>query len=50
MLSSFQPNVTFGGPDDRQFAWLKEQLAVVDRSKTPWLIANLHVPFYSSDA
>lgn len=50
MLSSFQPNVTFGGADDRQLGWLKQQLAAVDRSKTPWLIVNFHVPSYSTDA
>jgi hypothetical protein len=40
MLSSFAPNVTFGGADDHQYNWLKQQLAAVDRSKTPWLIVN----------
>jgi hypothetical protein len=49
MLSSFAPNVTFGGADDHQYNWLKQQLAAVDRSKTPWLIVNFHVPFYSTD-
>ena len=29
-----------------QVAWLREDLAAVDRSKTPWVIAMSHFPFY----
>jgi hypothetical protein len=49
MLTSFQPNVTFGGLDDAQLPWLKQRLAAVDRARTPWLIVNFHVPWYTTD-
>lgn len=32
-----------------QYAWLKADLASVDRAKTPWLIALFHVPWYNSN-
>lgn len=32
-----------------QYAWLKAALAKVDRSVTPWLIANMHAPWYNSN-
>jgi hypothetical protein len=31
-----------------QLAWLKEDLAKVDRKKTPWVIATSHFPLYLS--
>ncbi|KAL2653087.1 hypothetical protein R1flu_021215 [Riccia fluitans] len=31
-----------------QYAWLKQDLANVDRSVTPWLIAVYHPPWYNS--
>ena len=31
-----------------QLAWLKEDLAAVDRTKTPWVIAMSHYPMYMS--
>lgn len=31
-----------------QYQWLKKDLANVDRSKTPWVIAMSHRPMYSS--
>jgi UDP-2,3-diacylglucosamine pyrophosphatase LpxH len=31
-----------------QYRWLKEDLAKVDRSVTPWLIALTHAPWYNS--
>jgi hypothetical protein len=31
-----------------QLAWLKEDLAKVDRSKTPWVVAMSHFPLYLS--
>ncbi|KAJ7570190.1 hypothetical protein O6H91_01G109600 [Diphasiastrum complanatum] len=31
-----------------QYSWLKQDLAKVDRSKTPWLIAAWHPPWYNS--
>ncbi|KAL2621547.1 hypothetical protein R1flu_001752 [Riccia fluitans] len=32
-----------------QYIWLKNDLAKVDRKKTPWLIAVLHAPWYNSN-
>ncbi|KAG1368290.1 Purple acid phosphatase [Cocos nucifera] len=32
-----------------QYAWLKADLAKVDREKTPWLLVLLHAPWYSSN-
>ncbi|KAL9662943.1 hypothetical protein QQ045_027778 [Rhodiola kirilowii] len=34
--------------DSEQYAWIKSDLASVDRSKTPWLIFMGHRPMYSS--
>ncbi|KAF3974058.1 hypothetical protein CMV_002570 [Castanea mollissima] len=31
-----------------QYKWLERDLANVDRSKTPWLVATWHPPWYSS--
>ncbi|KAL1211928.1 Purple acid phosphatase 15 [Cardamine amara subsp. amara] len=31
-----------------QYEWLKKDLAEVDRSVTPWLVASWHPPWYSS--
>eukprot|EP00271_Cylindrocystis_brebissonii_P015674 TRINITY_DN38638_c0_g1_i1.p1 TRINITY_DN38638_c0_g1~~TRINITY_DN38638_c0_g1_i1.p1 ORF type:complete len:661 (-),score=50.59 TRINITY_DN38638_c0_g1_i1:630-2567(-) len=36
-------------PGSEQYEWLKKDLAKVDRSKTPWLIAVLHAPWYNSN-
>ncbi|KAK9825687.1 hypothetical protein WJX81_004210 [Elliptochloris bilobata] len=35
--------------DSEQFAWLRRDLASVDRSRTPWLIAVMHAPWYNSN-
>jgi acid phosphatase type 7 len=35
-------------PDGVQLAWLKKDLASVDRKKTPWVIAGGHRPWYVS--
>ncbi|XP_072951489.1 purple acid phosphatase 18 [Typha angustifolia] len=32
-----------------QYAWLKADLAKVDRRRTPWLLALFHVPWYNSN-
>lgn len=32
----------------QQYQWLKKDLAAVDRTKTPWVIAMSHRPMYSS--
>ncbi|KAJ6816092.1 purple acid phosphatase 18-like [Iris pallida] len=32
-----------------QYAWLKEDLAKVDRERTPWLLVLLHAPWYNSN-
>ncbi|CAK9237162.1 unnamed protein product [Sphagnum troendelagicum] len=36
--------------DSSQYKWLQADLARVDRSRTPWLIAVLHAPWYNSNA
>ena len=33
----------------QQWQWLKQDLANVDRSKTPWVFAMSHRPMYSSE-
>lgn len=35
--------------DSNQYKWLQADLAKVDRSRTPWLIAVLHAPWYNSN-
>ena len=32
--------------NEAQLAWLKKDLAAVDRSKTPWVVAMSHFPMY----
>lgn len=32
-----------------QYKWLSQELAAVDRTKTPWLIVLMHVPWYNSN-
>ena len=44
-LSSYH-DYDFNSP---QYKWLKRDLESVDRSKTPWLIANLHAPWFNSN-
>jgi hypothetical protein len=39
----------FGSPG-QQLAWLEADLASVDRSITPWVVAAGHRPWYSTDA
>ncbi len=33
----------------QQYRWLAQDLAKVDRTKTPWVIAMSHRPMYSSE-
>ncbi|KAG0487548.1 hypothetical protein HPP92_009643 [Vanilla planifolia] len=35
--------------DSEQYRWLQANLAKVDRSKTPWLLALIHAPWYNSN-
>ncbi|EPS62461.1 hypothetical protein M569_12328, partial [Genlisea aurea] len=35
--------------DSDQYAWLVNDLKGVDRSKTPWVLALMHAPWYSSN-
>lgn len=37
-------------PNGTQLEWLKNDLASVDRSKTPWVVASGHRPWYVSAA
>jgi len=48
MLGSY---IDFTGSDaaSAQLAWLKADLAKVDRSRTPWLVGVLHAPWYNSN-
>jgi len=32
-----------------QYQWLEQDLKTVDRTKTPWLIVMMHVPWYNSN-
>lgn len=32
-----------------QYRWLQQELAAVDRTKTPWLIVLMHSPWYNSN-
>ncbi|GJP33165.1 hypothetical protein CLOM_g17728 [Closterium sp. NIES-68] len=45
VLSCYSPF----GPNSKQQKWLQKDLSSVDRSKTPWLIASLHEPWYHSN-
>mmetsp|Transcript_32341 Transcript_32341/g.69713 ORF Transcript_32341/g.69713 Transcript_32341/m.69713 type:complete len:294 (-) Transcript_32341:38-919(-) len=44
-VSSYHPYAA-GTP---QYTWLEEDLASVDRAKTPWILVNLHAPWYNSN-
>merc|ERR1719261_659466 len=35
--------------DSEQYQWLEKTLASVDRTKTPWLFAMMHGPWYNSN-
>jgi len=45
MLSSY----TDFSAGSAQMTWLHEEIASVDRTVTPWLIAVLHAPWYNSN-
>jgi hypothetical protein len=45
MLGSYAPFL----PGTPQYKWLEEDLSEVDRSKTPWLIAVFHAPWYNTN-
>ena len=32
-----------------QYKWLAADLKAVDRTKTPWLVASMHAPWYNSN-
>jgi hypothetical protein len=40
---------TNSSPTSQQFNWLQNDLELVDRSITPWLIIVMHCPWYSSN-
>lgn len=46
MLCSYAPF----GPGSSQHGWLQHDLAGVNRTRTPWLLVVLHVPWYTSNA
>jgi hypothetical protein len=35
-------------PGSKQYAWLERDLAKVDRSRTPWVIIEMHRPMYNN--
>jgi hypothetical protein len=35
--------------DSAQYTWFAQELKRVDRSVTPWLMVNMHAPWYNSD-
>ncbi|KAH6806110.1 Purple acid phosphatases superfamily protein [Perilla frutescens var. frutescens] len=37
------------GPESEQFGWLKADLRKLDRSRTPWVIALVHAPWYNTN-
>eukprot|EP01126_Amoeba_proteus_P028315 TRINITY_DN2794_c0_g2_i13.p1 TRINITY_DN2794_c0_g2~~TRINITY_DN2794_c0_g2_i13.p1 ORF type:complete len:397 (+),score=61.73 TRINITY_DN2794_c0_g2_i13:153-1343(+) len=37
------------GTDSTQYSWLKDDLAKIDRSVTPWVVAMWHTPWYNSN-
>ena len=39
----------FDGADSPQIAWLKQDLATINREYTPWVIVVFHVPWYNSN-
>jgi len=46
-LSSEQ--LVYGGDLDDQYAWMVKDLANVDRTVTPWIVAMWHSPWYCSN-
>ncbi|CAI0423665.1 unnamed protein product [Linum tenue] len=45
MLGSY----TDFGPSSAQYKWLQSDMAKVDRSKTPWILALIHAPWYNTN-
>ncbi|KAG8376697.1 hypothetical protein BUALT_Bualt09G0090900 [Buddleja alternifolia] len=45
MLGSY----TEFGSDSTQYRWLVDDLKKVDRTKTPWLVAVVHAPWYNTN-
>ncbi|KAL3923683.1 MAG: hypothetical protein SGILL_001517 [Bacillariaceae sp.] len=37
-------------PGSTQYTWLEEELASVDRVRTPWVLLTIHVPLYNTFA
>ena len=37
------------GTDSEQFAWLQQDLASVDRHRTPWVVVGMHAPWYAPE-
>ena len=38
------------GADSEQFAWLQQDLASVDRHRTPWVVVGMHAPWFVPEA
>ena len=37
-------------PGSIQYAWLEDEFSRVNRSATPWLIVQMHAPWYNSNS
>lgn len=49
MLGSYINDVPTADAMAKQLAWLKADLASIDRAQTPWLVGALHAPWYNSN-
>ncbi|GKU98356.1 hypothetical protein SLEP1_g11370 [Rubroshorea leprosula] len=36
-------------PNSDQYKWLQADLAKIDRKRTPWIVVNIHAPWYNSN-
>lgn len=43
------PDICDYAPGSKQYMWLEDQFASINRTETPWLILGGHRPMYSSD-
>lgn len=45
MLASY----TYSNVTSKQYAWVEQELASVDRKINPWVVVLMHSPFYNSN-
>ncbi|KAI8473040.1 MAG: Metallo-dependent phosphatase-like protein [Monoraphidium minutum] len=46
-ITSYIPSDHYGS-ETAQYKWLEKELKKVNRKKTPWVVLNMHAPWYSS--